>query len=39
MRVAQDDLVANLALAGLALVRADRDRLPYQYILELMRAP
>ncbi|MEM9454778.1 MAG: class I SAM-dependent methyltransferase [Myxococcota bacterium] len=39
MRVAQDELVANLAPVGLALARADRDRLPYQYILELKRAP
>ena len=35
MRVAHDDLVATLAPIGLALVRSDRQRLPYQYIVEL----
>lgn len=39
MRVAQEDLVANLAEVGLTLVSADRDRLPHQYIVELRLAP
>lgn len=36
MRLAQDDLVAQLDAAGLALQRADRDTLPYQYVLEFV---
>lgn len=38
MRVARDVLVDELARAGFALVRADGDVLPYQYIVELRLA-
>jgi ubiquinone/menaquinone biosynthesis C-methylase UbiE len=35
MRVSQDDVVEELSAVGLKLSRADRDTLPYQYVLEL----
>jgi len=38
MRVAQEELVAQLAPMGLVVVGADRQLLPYQYVVELKPA-
>lgn len=38
MRIAADDLVAELASAGLVLARSDHTTLPHQYVLELVVA-
>ncbi len=35
MRVAQDELIEQLSKVGLTVVRADRQLLPHQYIVEL----